>query len=139
MAKQAKRQLAGSGEALPAGAIFESSSSQGGFTVYASNAPKSMTSLALQPGVYILIAQSIFGNNNLSGASSSIMAIGTTIDSFTGTTQGLSRLDGVAFQAMSITHYVNVASATTYYLTVQTSATSGNAQNIWGLRAIRIA
>ena len=129
---------AATGATIPSGYQSETQSSQGGFTVYTSNTPTTMTSLTLQPGVYMLIGQSIFGNNNLTGATGSIMAIGTTTNSFTGTTQGLSRLDGVAFQAMTLVHYVTVTSATTYYLVVQTTATSGNAQNIWGLRSIRL-
>jgi hypothetical protein len=126
------------GATIGAGYLAESSSSQGGFTAYSANTPTTMTSLTLQPGVYMLIGQSIFGNNSLTGTTGSIMAIGTTTNSFTGTTQGLSRLDGVAYQAMTLVHYVTVTSSTTYYLVVQTSATSGNAQNIWGLRAIRL-
>ena len=134
-----------SGTTVPSGYIGEvtDSGSLGG-AVNVSTTAKSIGSITLQKGVYMITGTTVY--SGASGNNYYLACIKTTADSDSSTTYGLDKGIGFVITASGIGSTitlclpVNISSATTYYLNCLTSSGAATSGGILGsLRAVRIA
>ncbi len=150
MAKQAKRQLAGSGEALPAGAVGEEIAAEQNTYITTSlvnSTTVGFLSITLTPGVWIISAsQTVLQNGSTGTAFSSLLSdVSTSSNTISGV--GVSISDNNAWPpnnvtATTITHQPFLYRATTtktIYLNSFALFTAGTPSRKGNLRAIRIA
>jgi hypothetical protein len=152
--RQAKRQLAGSGEALPAGAIGEVIVGNVGQTVGTSSTGTTLSTITLFPGVYRIDAYAAIINS--AGAITSVEWAGriTTNNALNpGTNEYYTDFENGAFgnnvQFPSTNQpkgsgsnyiYVTVNTTTLYYLRGSFTAAGGGSIGLRGMiRAVRLA
>jgi hypothetical protein len=147
MAKQAKRQLAGSGEALPAGAVGEvvKTSATAQTISSAGNVVTNHASITIGPGTWILSGHFLgvpSGNTNGAmiitdgGPTSSVQLSG-----YSSSTQILAKRDGDSVVGATMPAFVinNTSTSKPIYLNIFRGLTASFTSGEWSLTAIRIA
>ena len=155
MAKQAKRQLAGSGEALPAGVIGETMQSVVELAAAASNAGATLGTLNIPPGVWLIqvactvinsagtISAGVFAGvpTTNSALNPTDVGVGYSLIEAGGYTQALTFPASNTVRTNASNNFVaNITSSTSYYHRVSWTSTGGGSVGLRGyIRATRIA
>lgn len=147
--KQAKRQMAGSGEALPAGAVGSITSTDGNFTITNNvGVVQNVTSFTLSPGVWNVEINCIFRSNTTTATSGWTFA-GMVIADANNDTSGADRMSYVYSSAIHLglaqymtmfgKRYINATTTKTYYLNTLNVYTANNPSIDYTVKYIRIA
>jgi len=153
MSKQAKRQLAGSGETLPAGAVGEVISITGNYSG-GTTTGATAGSLTLTPGIWVvsISAASLYSSGSISvlewvakwttnsALNPAITDYYTTVSDTIGFANSTATTTAQNRGNPSVVLVTSVASSTPYYLRVAVTATGGGSIGLnTAIRAVRIA